>query len=66
MTTVKEIENAIVNLPRKEFAKFAAWFEEHQSKIWDRQIEDDSRIGRFKPLIDQAKAEHDAGKSRPL
>ena len=66
MTSVKEIENAIVNLPRHELMEFAAWFEEHQAQVWDRQIESDSRAGRFKPLIDQAKAEHDAGKSRPL
>ena len=66
MTTVKEIENAIVNLPRHELAEFAAWFEEHQAQIWDRQIKDDSLSGRFRPLIEQAKAEHDAGKSRPL
>ena len=66
MTTVKEIENAIVNLPRHELAEFAAWFEEHQAQIWDRQIENDSLSGHFRHLIEQAKAEHDAGKSRPL
>ncbi len=66
MTTIKEIENAIVNLPRHELVEFAEWFEEYQSQIWDEQIDNDSRAGRFDGLVAQAKSEHDAGKSRPL
>ncbi|MBK9528671.1 MAG: hypothetical protein IPO41_10220 [Acidobacteria bacterium] len=64
--TVKEIENAVANLPHGELVEFGVWFEEHQSRIWDDQIEQDSQAGRFDSLISQAKAESDAGRSRPL
>ncbi len=64
--TVKEIEKAVANLPHGELVEFEEWFEEHRSRIWDNQIEHDSQAGRFDSLISQAKAENDAGRSRPL
>ena len=64
--TVKDIEKAITQLPRAELTEFAEWFEEYESRIWDEQIEQDAKSGRFDALIDQAKAEYDAGRSRPL
>ena len=64
--TVKEIENAVSNLPHSDLKEFAEWFEEHQSLLWDEQIEQDAGAGRFDSLISQAKSEHDAGRSSPL
>jgi len=64
--TVKDIEQAITELPRAERAELAKWFEEYESRMWDEEIEEDVRSGRFDSLITEAKADHDAGRSRPL
>ncbi len=64
--SVKDIEQAITQLPRSEVAEFSQWFEEFQAQVWDEQIERDSKAGRFNKLIEQAKAEYAAGQCRPL
>ena len=64
--TVKEIENAITRLPHNELVELSTWFEDFEAQVWDKQIETDAKAGRFDSLIDQAKAEYDAGRSRPL
>jgi hypothetical protein len=64
--TVKDIEQAIEKLPREEVVTLSAWFEEFETRIWDGQIAEDSRAGRFDNLIEQAKAEHELGLSKPL
>lgn len=64
--TVKDIEQAITQLPPSEVAELAAWFDEFESQLWDEQIERDAKAGRFDTMIDQAKAEYEAGRSKPL
>lgn len=64
--SVKEIENAITQLPPSEVAELSQWFEEFQAQVWDEQIERDSKAGRFDNLIEQAKAEYAAGRCKPL
>lgn len=64
--TVKEIEKAVSGLDRRDLDEFAEWFDEHRASLWDEQIEQDSRVGRFDSLISEAKAEYDAGRTRPL
>ncbi len=64
--SVKDIEQAITQLPRSEVAELSQWFEEFQAQVWDEQIERDSKAGRFNKLIEQAKAEYAAGQYRPL
>jgi len=64
--TVTDIENAVLRLSRSSLKEFAEWFDEYRERSWDEQIANDSASGRFDQLIEQAKAEHDAGRSRPL
>jgi hypothetical protein len=64
--TVKEIEQAIEKLPREEVVTLSAWFEEFETRIWDSQIADDLKAGRFDGLIQKAKADHELGLSKPL
>jgi len=52
--TVKDIEQAITQLPNSEVVELSAWFEEFESQLWDEQIADD------------AKAEYEAGRCKPL
>ena len=64
--TVADIEKAVLKLSRSSLKEFAEWFDEYRERSWDEQIESDSANGRLDQLISQAKAEHDAGRSRPL
>jgi len=64
--SVQELEEAVTQLPRPEFSQFAAWFEEYQSDLWDKQIEQDALAGRLDALAEQANREFEAGRCRPL
>ena len=54
MTTVKEIEEAVANLPKPEVDKFRLWFEKFDAELWDTQFENDVRSGKLDLLADQA------------
>ncbi len=64
--SIQDIEKAITLLPRPEIAELSQWFEEFQNQLWDEQIERDANAGRFDTLIEQAKAQSAAGRSKPL
>jgi hypothetical protein len=66
MSEVEQIEDRIKNLSPEELATLRAWFAEFDAKAWDRQIEADSKAGKLNRLIEKSKAEHKAGKSKPL
>ncbi|MEM6553275.1 MAG: hypothetical protein AAF750_14255 [Planctomycetota bacterium] len=63
--TVKEIQDAVLKLSPEEQREFDAWFAERQADAWDRQIEEDAKAGRLDHLIDEALADHAAGRSKP-
>lgn len=64
--SVQEIKAAITQLPTPELSQLAAWFEEYQADLWDRQIEKDALSRRFDVLAEQANQEFEAGRCRPL
>jgi len=64
--SVKEIKSAIVKLSASELAQLANWFEEYQSRIWDKQIENDANAGKLDSLIKEADAEFEAGRCKQL
>jgi len=49
-----------------ELKKFRAWFAEFDARVWDAQIEADSKAGKLDALASGALAEHKAGKTREL
>ena len=55
--SVQELEKAVAQLPSPEPAQFAAWFEEYQADLWDKQIEQDAVSGRLDALAEQANQE---------
>jgi len=63
--SIQEIETAVTQLPSPELASFAAWFEEYQADLWDKQIEQDALSGRLDALAEQANKEFEAGRCRP-
>jgi hypothetical protein len=64
--SVQEIEQAITELQPSEVAELSQWFEEFQAQVWDEQIEQDARSGKFAELIARAKAEYAAGRCKAL
>ena len=47
MTTVQEIKQAILNLPKAEYAALLQWRYQVEEEEWDRQIEEDATVGRL-------------------
>lgn len=66
MTKLEDIEKAVKKLPDAELAAFQAWFEEFQAERFDQKIEADIKAGRLDALVEKAKADFAAGRSRPL
>jgi len=64
--TVEELERAVSELPPEELRRFREWFAEFEAERWDRQIERDLRAGRLDSLVEEARAEHRSGRTRPL
>ena len=54
MGTVKEIEEAVRQLPSEDLAAFRAWFAEFDAGVWDRQLEEDVAAGRLDALAGEA------------
>jgi len=66
MTTVEQIEAAILQLPSDDFRRLADWLQEQAERRWDEQIEADVRAGKLDALADEAIAQYKAGQFRTL
>lgn len=66
MSTVHEIEGAVIKLSRKELAAFRAWFEEFDAKAWDKQLEQDIAARRLDSLAEGALRDLRAGRCTDL
>ncbi len=63
---ITELKTAVKQLPHNELAEFVEWFEDFQESLWDRQIEEDLKAGKFDPLIRQAEQAFSDGKCREI
>jgi hypothetical protein len=66
MTTVQEIEQAVVKLPKRQLKDFTSWFESFDAKNWDEQIENDVKGGRLNKLAEKALKEYENGTCQEL
>jgi len=66
MTRIEKIEQEIQRLTPAELAAFRDWFRKYDADAWDREIERDIAAGKLDGLADEARAEHAAGKTKPL
>jgi hypothetical protein len=66
MTDVGHIEQQIQRLDDEAFAKLRDWFIEYAHARWDAQIAADSEAGKLDFLVEEALAEHRAGKTTLL
>ena len=64
--SVKEIEEAITQLPPNELIELVSWWNEYQNDAWDRQMAEDADSGRLDALLAEVDKEYDAGLAKPL
>ncbi len=66
MRRVEQLEQRITELDAAELKELRAWFERYDNEVWDREIENDSKNGKLRRLIDQALADDREGRSTEL
>lgn len=66
MTTLKEIEKAISQLPEDQLNRFREWFDEFDAKSWDKQLEADVKAGKLDRVADSALEQYKAGRCREM
>lgn len=59
---ITELKTAVQELPKNQLAEFLEWLDEFQEALWDRQIEEDLKAGKFDPLMRQAEQAFSEGK----
>lgn len=62
MTKLEHIEEAVQALSPEELAKFRAWFEEFQERLFDEKIERDAKAGKLDKILAEVRANHKAGR----
>ena len=56
--SLTEIKNAVGELSPEEVSELAAFMREHESKVWDRQIDADfAEDGRWRRVLDEVRAD---------
>jgi hypothetical protein len=66
MREVEKIEKAVAHLSRKDLARFRAWYDEFEAKVWDQQFEEDVQAGKLDKLADEAVKDFHAGRCTEL
>ena len=66
MQAVQELQADAAQLSADELARFRAWFEEFDAKVWDKQFEEDVKLGKLDHLANQAIADFRAGNFREV
>ena len=66
MTQVQRIEEEVASLPKVELAKFRAWFENFDAKVWDKQIEKDIVSGKLDNMANEAIADFKKGNYKEI
>ncbi|MDR3699445.1 MAG: hypothetical protein P4L56_07400 [Candidatus Sulfopaludibacter sp.] len=62
MSSLNEIEDAVLRLTPAELDAFRAWFAKFDAAAWDRQMEDDVAAGRLDAFADEALDDLRAGR----
>jgi hypothetical protein len=63
---IQELEQAVIQLPPKELARFRKWFEEFDAQAWDKQLDADAKSGKLDKIAEQAINNYRAGKAKEL
>ena len=54
MPTVAQIQQAIMSLPKSDYARLRNWLFEYDWQEWDREFEEDVKAGRLDFLAAEA------------
>ena len=66
MSTLEQIEAAILTLPLDELQRLRKWFSDVNYELWDNQLEQDVANGKLDDLAEEAIAEFKAGHCRQI
>jgi hypothetical protein len=66
MSTLEQIEAAILTLPSDEFQQLRQWLLGVDYQRWDEQLEQDLADGKLEALAEEAIAEFKAGHCREI
>lgn len=66
MSTLEQIEAAILTLPLDEFQRLRQWLLDVDYQHWDEQLEQDVANGKLYALAEEAIAEFKAGHCREI
>ena len=66
MSTLQEIEQAILQLPESDYSALRDWFAERDAGRWDAEFEADATSGRLDALGEEALRAFREGHTRPL
>lgn len=66
MSTLKQIEEAILTLPPDEFQQLMQWVSDLDYQRWDEQLEKDIADGKLEALAQETIAEFKAGHCRTI
>ena len=66
MSTLAEIQQAIISLPKSDYAQLIRWLREYDWEEWDREIEEDVRAGKLDALAAEAWEAKAKGELREL
>jgi hypothetical protein len=64
--TLKDLEQAVAQLPPDDLARFRAWFEAFDAARFDDKIERDAKAGKLDRLADGAIDDLRKGRAREL
>ena len=66
MTKVEEIVAAVSKLSPEQLAKFRAWFEAYDARLFDEKIERDAKSGKLDRMAEEALDAYRKGLARDL
>ena len=66
MSTLEQIEAAILTLPSDEFQRLKQWLSDVDYQRWDEQLEKDIEDGKLDALAEEAITEFIAGHYRKI
>jgi hypothetical protein len=66
MSTLEQIEAAILTLPSHEFNRLRQWLADVDYQRWDNQLEQDINEGKLDALAEEAIADFAAGRGRKI
>ncbi len=66
MSTIEQIEAAILKLPASDYQKLVQWLLDLDYQRWSQQIEQDILSGKLDPLAQEALADFESGQYRAI